>query len=78
MSTTTIKWNRELEAYTAHLEVTQQEADCIASLFECEGLRDTAGLEWRELDAAESAALGNGREFTRQDHWPLIPAERAA
>ena len=58
MSTTTIKWNRELKAYTAHLEVTQQEAEFIADVIEAYNHRDTAGLEWRELanDLAASNA----------------------
>ena len=27
----------------------------------------------QQQDAVESKLLGNGSEFTRQDHWPLIP-----
>ena len=27
----------------------------------------------QQQDAIESKQLGNGSEFTRQDHWPLIP-----
>jgi len=42
-------------------------------------LHDAQRVWWvQQQDAAESAALGNGREFTRQNHWPLIPLERAA
>ena len=28
----------------------------------------------QQQDAAEAHALGNGTPFTRQPHWPLIPA----
>ena len=28
----------------------------------------------QQQDAAEAHALGNGTPFTRQQHWPLIPA----
>ena len=27
-----------------------------------------------DTDAAEAHALGNGTPFTRQQHWPIIPA----
>ena len=38
-------------------------------------LHDAQPLWWRaQQDAAEANALGNGTPFTRQDHWPLIPA----
>ena len=32
----------------------------------------------RQQDAAEANALGNGHEFTRQDCWPMIPAQVTA
>ena len=28
----------------------------------------------QQQDAAEARALGSGTPFTRQQHWPLIPA----
>jgi len=41
-------------------------------------LHDAQRLWWvQQQDAAESAALGNGREFVRQDYWPMIPANHA-
>lgn len=40
-------------------------------------VRDLMPLQARwyaeQQDAVESKALGNGTEFVRQDHWPIIP-----
>ena len=47
-------------------------------LIEPHVLHDAQRGWWtQQQDAAEAHALGNGTPFTRQPHWPLIPAELA-
>ena len=39
-------------------------------------LHEAQRMWWvAQQDAAESNALGDGRTFTRQDCWPMIPAQ---